>query len=32
MKLFAAVSIAVCAVAWAGSPAMADAKLCDKPQ
>ena len=33
MKLFAAVSVALCAFAWAGgSPAMADAKLCDKPR
>jgi iron(III) transport system substrate-binding protein len=33
MKLFAAASVALCAVAWAGwSPAMADAKLCDKPR
>jgi len=33
MKLFATASAALCAVAWAGwSPAMAEAKLCDKPQ
>ncbi len=33
MKLFAAASIAVCAIAWAaGSPALADAKLCAKPR
>ena len=33
MKLCAAASVALCAVAWAAwSPAMADAKLCDKPQ
>ena len=34
MKLFAAASVALCAVAWAGwSPAMAEgAKLCDKPR
>ena len=33
MKLFAAASVALCAVAWAAwAPAMADAKLCDKPR
>jgi iron(III) transport system substrate-binding protein len=33
MKLFAAVSVALCAVAGAAwSPAMAEAKLCDKPR
>ena len=31
--MFAAASVALCAVAWAGwSPVLADAKLCDKPQ
>ena len=32
MKHFAIMSVALCAVGWAGSPALADTKLCEKPR